>query len=186
MNSITVFSPAKVNLYLQVLGKRSDGYHEIVTLFHRISLQDEIAITKTKRPGLSLITNHPKLKRPSENLIYKAYQALKRVGHWPGGVRVRLKKNIPVAAGLGGGSSNAAHFLLGMNKLFNLRLPKKTLFRLGSELGSDVPFFLYEVNQAIGTGRGEKIKPMPSRTKFWFVIVVPHFGISTALVYKRL
>ena len=186
MRSLTISSPAKVNLFLKVLGKRRDGYHELITLFHRISLQDQLILKKIDQPKFRLLVHHPKLKRTHENLIYRAYQLLRKVATWKGGVQVTLKKNIPIAAGLGGGSSNAAHFLLGMTQLFNLRLPMKTLIQLGSELGSDVPFFLHEVNQAIGTGRGEKIKPLPSPVKFWFVLLISPFGISTPAVYKKL
>jgi len=186
MRSLKISSPAKVNLFLKVLGRRNDGYHELQTLFHRISLQDQIILRKISEPELRLITNHPKLSRTRSNIIFQVYQALQKVAKWEGGVEVKLKKNIPVAAGLGGGSSNAAHFMLGMNRLFNLKLSFKTSVQLGAQLGSDVPFFLYKVNQAIGTGRGEKIKCFPSKNKFWFVLIIPPFGIPTPLVYKRL
>ncbi len=186
MRSLEISSPAKVNLFLKVLGRRNDGYHELKTLFHCISLQDQIILRRISKPGFRLITSHPKLKRTRSNIIFRAYQVLQKVTKWKGGVEVKLKKNIPVAAGLGGGSSNAAHFILGMNRLFNLKLSFKTLLHLGVQLGSDVPFFLYKVNQAIGTGRGEKIKRFPSKNKFWFVLVVSPFGIPTPLVYKRL
>jgi 4-diphosphocytidyl-2C-methyl-D-erythritol kinase len=142
MRSISVDSPAKLNLHLNVLGRRPDGYHELLTLFHRISLKDRITIKKTIKPIFSLKTNHPELRRPHENLIYKAYQVLGRIRSWPGGIQVKLDKKIPLAAGLGGGSSNAAHFLLAMNRLFGLKLPQKTLVQLGAKLGADVPFFL--------------------------------------------
>lgn len=186
MNSLTISSPAKVNLFLKVLGRRPDGYHELLTLFHRISLSDRLTLRKIKRPHFRLITNHPKLKRFRANLVYRAYQLLRQLVSWKGGVEVTLEKNIPIAAGLGGGSSNAAHFLLGMNRLFRLGLPKKTVIRIGSQIGSDAPFFLHDTNQAVGTGRGEKIKPFPSHQKLWFVLVIPSFGLSTRQVYKRL
>lgn len=186
MRSLTISSPAKVNLFLKVLGKRRDGYHELVTLFHRISLRDRLILKKIDRPSFRLVTNHPKLSRTSDNLIYQAFQALRQIARWKGGVEVILKKQIPLAAGLGGGSSNAAHFLLGMNRLFGLGLSREVLVCLGARLGSDVPFFLYEVNQAIGTGRGEKIKRLVSRAKFWFVLASQDFGIPTSRVYKKL
>lgn len=186
MHSLTISSPAKINLFLKVLGRRRDGYHELLTLFHRISLSDRLTLKKMDRPQFRLIVRHPKLREVRSNLIYKAHRALSKVASWKGGVEVRLEKNIPIAAGLGGGSSDAAHFLLGMNQLFDLGLPLKTLAHIGAVLGSDVPFFLYQVNQAVGTGRGEQIKPMPSRRKIWFVLVVSRFGISTSLVYKKL
>ena len=185
MRSIRIPSPAKVNLLLKVLSRRPDGYHELLTLFHRISLCDRLTLKKVDHPGFRLITNHPKLRRQRDNLIYRAYQLLGKTAKWKGGVEVTLEKHIPVAAGLGGGSSNAAHFLLGMNQLFRLGLSRKTLLGLGNQLGSDVPFFLYQVNQAWGRGRGERIQPFPARKQLWFVLVLPPFGISTALVYKR-
>ena len=186
MKSLIIFSPAKTNLFLKVLGKRPDGFHELLTVFHRLSLCDRLILKKLPVGQFSLTANHPALRKKKDNLISKAYDLLRRYTPWKGGVAVKLEKNIPVAAGLGGGSSNAAHFLLGMNRLFNLGLPLKTLVRLGAELGSDVAFFLYDVNQAIGTGRGEKINPFSSRHKFWFVLAISRFGISTALVYQRL
>lgn len=186
MNSLTIKSPAKVNLYLQVLGKRPDGYHELVTLFHRISLHDQIVLVKTKDPDFHLSTAHPKLKRASDNLIYKAHEALKKIAKWPGGVKVQLIKKIPIAAGLGGGSSNAAHFLMGMNQLFRLGLSRTKLAKIGAKLGADIPFFLYEVDQAIGLGKGDKISPFPYKDKHWFVIVIPAFELSTRMVYQRL
>src|SRR3989338_6067736 len=186
MKSLTVSAPAKVNLFLQVLGRRRDGFHELLTVFHRISLKDRLTLKKIQGPEFRLRTTHPKLKRISENLIYKAYRELHRVRGWKGGVEVFLKKNIPISAGLGGGSSDAAHFLLAMNRLFNLHLSSQTLSRIGAKLGSDIPFFIDQINQAIGTGRGEKIKQLPMKGRLWFVLVVPHFWISTALVYKKL
>jgi len=186
MRSLTIASPAKVNLFLRVLGRRPDGYHELVTLFHRISLCDQLRLKKIRRPSFRLVTSGLKLGPARANLIYKAFQALRKVASWEGGVEVTLEKRIPVAAGLGGGSSNAAHFLLGMNRLFQLGLSGRALIRMGALLGSDIPFFLYEVNQAVGTGRGEKIKPLASSRKFWFVLVVQSIGIPTSRVYQRL
>ena len=186
MKSLTVFSPAKVNLFLKVLGKRKDGYHELVTLFHKISLDDKIIISKTSKPGFHFRSDHPKLKKAKDNLIYKAYVTLKKVVFWKGGVQVILKKRIPVAAGLGGGSSNAACFLMGMNRLFGFGLSRAKLVEIGSRLGADVPFFLYGTNQAFGLGKGERIKLWPCRKKYWFVLVVSPYEIPTAEVYKRL
>src|SRR3989338_2046899 len=120
MPSVVLFSPAKVNLFLKVKGQRPDGYHEIVTLFHRISLRDRLTITKTRRTGFRLVTNHPDLRNEWDNLIYKAHQLLSNLARFKEGVEVRLDKRIPVGAGLGGGSSNAAHYLMGMNQLFDL------------------------------------------------------------------
>lgn len=186
MNSLTVSSPAKVNLSLKVLGKRPDGYHELLTRFHRISLCDKMILTKTKKSGFHLFTDHPKLKRASDNLIFKMHEALKKNAKWKGGVKVQLIKNIPVAAGLGGGSSNAASFLLGMNRLFKLGLSRTKLAQIGSKLGADIPFFIYEVKEAIGFGKGDQIKPVSVKGKYWFVLLISPFGLSTAAVYRKL
>ena len=186
MRSITLLSPAKVNLFLHVLDRRPDGYHDVVTLFHRVSLCDQLSLKKLRSDHVKfrLITNHPKLTVTRENLIYRAYQLLCKTASWKGGIQVSLKKNVPIGAGLGGGSSNAAFFLMGMNQLFGLGLPKVTLLRLGAQLGSDVPFFLHDLNQAIGTGRGECVQPIPFQRQAWFVLVVPSFSISTRLAYQ--
>ena len=186
MISLTIQSPAKVNLFLRVLKQRPDGYHELETLFHRVSLCDRLVLKKitSKHTLFRLTTNHPRLSNTSQNLIYHAYQLLRKYVSWKGSVHVRLTKRIPLASGLGGGSSNAAHFLLGMNRLFNLRLSQAELCRLGAQLGSDVPFFIYQVNQALGKGRGERIEPMPFKGRLWFVIVIPPFGVSTKKAYQ--
>jgi len=187
MRSLTIRSPAKVNLFLKVLGVRRDGYHELITLFHRISLSDRLTLRKINHPEFSLTTHHLELPKKEDNLIYQAHCLLRtHVASWKGGVGVTLEKRIPLAAGLGGGSSNAAHFLLGVNRLFGLSLPLKTLVRIAGKLGSDVPFFLYEVNQAIGRARGEAIEPLPFLKKLWFVLILPPFRLSTRQVYKRL
>ena len=185
MKSLVISSPAKTNLFLKVLGKRSDGYHELLTVFHRLSLCDRLTLKKIPAGRFSLTTNHSSLRNQKNNLIAKAYELLRRHTLWRGGVDVKLEKNIPVAAGLGGGSSNAAHFLLGVNRLFSLGLPRNTLVRIGKKLGSDVPFFLYEVNQAIGRGRGEIVTPLPYRGKLWFVVVQAPFGLATKDVYRK-
>lgn len=186
MNSLALKSPAKVNLYLEVLGKRPDGYHELRTLFHRISLCDELILRRIPESKLLLECNHPKLKRVQENIIYKAWKLLSQAVHLTDGVRVTLRKKIPVAAGLGGGSSNAAHFLLGMNRLFNLELPRVTLLRLAEQIGSDVPFFIEDTREALGLGRGEFIIPVSAAKNYWFVLVFPPFGLATREVYERL
>ena len=186
MRALTVFSPAKVNLFLRVLGRRLDGYHEIVTLFHRISIGDRLILRKIEAPAFRLITDHPRLQSVKDNLVYRAYQLLRKTASWKGGVEVQLKKRIPLEAGLGGGSSNAAYFLLGMNRLFRLGLSQDKLAHLAARLGSDAAFFIYGVNQALGTGRGEKIKPLRSKKRFWFALVTLEKGIPTPRVYKGL
>ncbi len=185
MKSLIFYSPAKVNLLLKVLGKRRDGFHELLTVFHRISLCDRLTLKKISVGRFILTTSHPALRSRKNNLISKAYDLLRRHTPWKGGVAVTLEKNIPIAAGLGGGSSDAAHFLLGVNHLFNLGLSRNTLIRLGKKLGSDIPFFLYNVNQAVGRGRGEIVKPLPFSGRLWFVVLKPPFGLATRKVYQK-
>ncbi|OGX01914.1 MAG: 4-(cytidine 5'-diphospho)-2-C-methyl-D-erythritol kinase [Omnitrophica bacterium RIFCSPLOWO2_02_FULL_44_11] len=188
MKSIFLLSPAKINLHLAVLGKRPDGYHEIFTLFHRISIFDELILKKCSEGGncFKLSTQPPEIIPFKKNIIYKAYRLLRKAVSWKGGVHITLHKKIPVQAGLGGGSSNAAYFLLGMNELFGLGLSLKTLCELGQKLGADVPFFLHKVNQAIGRGRGDRIQPVPFKEKMWITLIIPNFYVSTKEAYQSL
>ena len=181
---MVVSSPAKLNLYLRVLGKRRDGYHEIVTLFHRISLADTIHLRKIKE-GIRLVCSHPRVPI-KDNLIVRAFHLLKSEYPFRGGVAVRLTKRIPVAGGLGGGSSNAAAFLLGMNGLFKLKLTLPQLSGLGAKLGADIPFFLSGTRQAIGRGRGDRIKNLPFKGQLWFLLFPVDRGLATAEVYAGL
>ncbi len=183
MNSLTVISPAKVNLFLRVLGRRKDGYHEIVTLFHRISLCDTLYLEKIPS-GIRIKTNHPSLPTDSRNLIWKAFGLLQKEVPNLGGVAVRIKKKISIGGGLGGGSSNAASFLLGVQKLYRLSIPKTKLAQIGLALGADVNFFLTDLNQAVGYGVGERLMPFSCQKKLWFVLVTFPKSISTAAVYK--
>ena len=185
MRSLTVKSPAKLNLFLRVLGKRKDGYHELVTLFHRISLHDTLRLEKRRDERIRLLCSHPRV--PIENnLMVRAFCLLKSQHAFSGGVTVRLTKRIPVGGGLGGGSSNAATFLLGMNQLFRLGLTRKELLKLGRALGADIPFFLTGARQTIGRGRGDEIKPLGLRRRLWFLLFPSGRGISTAKVYAGL
>ena len=185
MRSLTLVSPAKLNLYLKIIRRRPDGYHELVTVFHRILLCDRIVLSKRKA-GFSLnATSSPPLPLGENNLITRAYRLLQQYFSGLGGVAVHLEKNIPIGGGLGGGSSNAATFLLGMKKLFDLQISFEELVRLGVKLGADVPFFLYGINQAIATSIGEKIEPLPSKTRQSFLLVVSKQGLSTKRVYQN-
>lgn len=185
MNSLVIQSPAKLNLHLRVLRKRPDGYHDLLTVFHRISLADTLHIAKAAK-GFNLTTDRAGLETGEGNLITKAYRMLQRKYPELGGVSVRLKKRIPLGAGLGGGSSNAAHFLLGMKKLFNLRISGKELLSIGKRIGADVPFFLLNVPQAMAWGIGEKMKRLPCRTRLWFLLLLTDQGLNTKKVYQNL
>ncbi|HTL48170.1 MAG TPA: 4-(cytidine 5'-diphospho)-2-C-methyl-D-erythritol kinase [Verrucomicrobiae bacterium] len=183
MNTLTVSSPAKLNLHLRVTRKRPDGYHELVTLFHRISLKDTITLKKIPR-GIVLTCDYPGLPTDERNIVVRAYGLLQARFPRLGGVRVRLQKKIPVGAGLGGGSSNAAFFLLGMNRLYRLGLSRKALVAMGKKLGADVPFFLYETNQALAVGRGDRIYPRPARCRQGFLLLLSEKSLSTKDVFR--
>ena len=182
MNSLVLKSPSKINLYLKILGKRPDGYHELYTLFHRISLCDTIRLRK-KTSGFALRVSDAVLSDGEDNIITKAYRKLQREIPDLGGVDVFLQKKIPVGAGLGGGSGNAATFLQGMKKLYGLKIPQKKLLKIGAELGADVPFFLHNIRQGIGVDRGDRIFPVKIKSKLRFVLCVAEKGLSTKEVY---
>ena len=158
MDILKLKSPAKLNLHLQVLGKRNDGFHEINSAFTLINLFDDLSFKK--RPsGINLTGDLIK-----NNLILKAAQNLQEKYHIKNGVDIYLKKRIPIESGLGGGSSNAATTLIALNKLWNLNLSKDELMKIGLDLGSDVPFFIYGEN-AWGKGRGENLEPIEIKDK---------------------
>jgi len=182
---IRLKAPAKVNLYLKVLRKRPDGYHELETIFERVNLFDELTFKKI-RSGIQLRSSGLCLPRGRRNLVYRAAELLNR--HYPssGGVSITLNKRIPIAAGLGGGSSDAATTLLALNKLWNLKLSKLCLLVHAEELGSDVPFFILERSFALGWGRGEKLRALSYRRKLWHVLVTPTFPVLASDVYRSL
>ncbi len=185
MKKIIVRSPAKLNLHLRILGKRPDGYHELLTLFHRISLADTIMIRKNSK-GFKLTTNISSLETGEGNVVTKAYRALQKKFPELGGVSVRLTKRIPLGAGLGGGSSNAAFFLLGMKKIFGLKISTKELIAIGKKLGADVPFFLLNTRQAMAWGIGDKLQKVPRGTLLGFLLLVTDQGLNTKKVYQKL
>ncbi len=181
---LEIKTPAKINLGLKILGKRDDGYHELETLFQMVDFYDHLEI-EIIPSGIQLECDVPGIPADSTNLVWRAAEALRegRTG-LPGAV-LRLKKKIPSGAGLGGGSGNAAGALLGLNKLWDLRLTRPQLQKIAEKLGSDVPFFL-ESPCALGQGRGERLASLQSAEKFDVLLVSPHFPISTAEVYGRL
>ena len=176
-------SPAKVNLSLRILRKRTDGFHEIETVFERVGLFDDVTL-EACASGIEVRSTLRGLPTGPENTAYRAAALLKERCGVKTGVRIGLRKRIPVAAGLGGGSSNAATVLLGLNRLWKLRLSRPRLLRLAAEIGSDVPFFILETTLAVGRGRGERLTPVQGpRRKIWFCLVTPAFGISTKEAY---
>ena len=184
--ALKLFSPAKINLFLNVLCRRADGYHELETLFERISLGDVIFL-KLIPSGIRLQTNSTNIPQGPKNLVWRAATLLQNRYGVKKGVAIRLQKKIPVAAGLGGGSSNAATVLLGLNRLWKLKLSQKELLGLAAELGSDVPFFVLDTPLALGSGRGEILRKIrPPKTPIWHCLVKPAFGISTKEAYGGL
>ena len=185
MTAISFKTPAKVNLGLNILGKREDGFHELETLFQMVNWCDEIKI-ELRQEGLDMTCNQPDIPTDDGNLVIKAARLLQtRFPDRCKGARIHLTKNIPHGAGLGGGSGNAAGVLLGLNHLWDLKLKRSDLILLASELGSDVPFFLFSPC-AIGSSRGEILEPVKSSNKFYVLMVYPGFPISTAWVYGNL
>ncbi len=187
MNTLTLNSYAKVNLYLSVLNQRKDGYHNLKTLFERIDLADKITLKSRPDKKITLTCNIKTLPRGNANLAWQAAKLLRDKFNTGKGVDIKIIKRIPVGSGMGGGSSNAASVLMGLNKLWGLKLPKTKLSELGAKLGCDVPFFVYNTPFALGEGRGDKIKPLKGldRVKFWHIIAVPKIKVSTPLIYKK-
>ena len=173
---------AKVNLLLDVLFKREDGYHEVEMIMQTIGLCDQVVLKQAQ--SYALQTQSSLIPHDGTNLALKAARLLGERYHTPP-VAVTLDKRIPVAAGLAGGSTDAAAVLLGMNALFDLRLAQAELLALAAELGSDVPFCLSGPT-ALAYGRGEKLKALTECPKLWLVLVKPPFGVSTPSVYKHL
>ena len=180
-------SPCKVNLLLNILGKRADGFHELETVMHPVRLHDRLDFSKTG-PGVRLNCSEPSLPTDASNLVHRAATAFLEAAQIGDGVKIHLEKRIPMAAGLGGGSGNAATTLLGLNELFGHPLDGQTLHAIAARLGSDIPFFLQH-QPALATGRGENIQSLPSFPALQgtaFFLVHPGFGIATAWAYQHL
>ena len=184
---LVVKSFAKLNFYLQVLSKRKDKFHNLSTLFCRIDLADTIILKNRKDNSIKIKSDSRHVPVDATNLCWRAARLLKKEFNLDSGLNIEIKKRIPVGAGLGGGSSNAASVLLGLNKYWNLNLSKAKLASLGAKLGSDVAFFIYNTKFAEASGRGEKIKPLSSleKLKLWFVLVYPNIKVSTPLIYQK-
>ncbi len=181
---LVIPSYAKINIGLYVLGKRPDGYHDIWTIFQQIEFHDLLYFNKHDAP-LTVTTTHPDLPGGEDNLVYRAVRLLAEKYGCSDRVAIHIEKRIPMGAGLGGGSSNAAAALRGMNHLFQLGLGPQELAELGATLGSDVPYFLYG-GTALGTGRGELIEPLPDLSARWLLLIYPAIHISSGWAYKNL
>lgn len=181
---VKVTAPAKINLGLCIHKKRDDGYHEIKTLFQAVNLYDTLEMNP-KSKGIELLVEGEAIPTDKKNIVWKAAQLFLSRLDSPAGVQILLKKRIPVAAGLGGGSSDAAATLKGLTRLFNLPLPHKNLLEMGKQLGADVPFFLFG-NSALGEGIGTRLTSTPALSKAWVVIANPGFPISTKWTYSNI
>jgi 4-diphosphocytidyl-2-C-methyl-D-erythritol kinase len=175
MSEVRIPALAKVNLRLEVLGKRHDGFHELRTIFQSISLKDELRLRSTRKSGIELrvrgnasLSNEPVEK----NLVYRAVDALRQEFRQRDGIVVELRKTIPAGRGLGGGSSDAASALIGYLRLAKKQLPRERLFELAATLGADVPFFL-EGGRALGIGKGDEIYPLPDIPKLHLLVISP-------------
>ncbi len=183
-NAVSISANAKINLHLEVLGKRKDGFHNIVSVFHPISLADELLIEKQTDSGKCSVYS-PLFDLPCKNTITKAYEEFKKASGISDGVLVRLVKNIPVGAGLGGGSSDAASVLLALNKMFETGFSAGELKELALKIGSDVPFFL-ENRASIVEGRGELMRSVSVNSGYFGVLVYPEIQSSTPEAYSLL
>ncbi len=175
---------AKINLGLRILGKRPDGFHELETYFLQIDLADRLFFEKSELGGLQLTCNRADLPLDVANLSWRAYELLCAAAHRRVGVRLHLEKNIPVGAGLGGGSSDAAVTLMALNRLYDLNISDARLHLLATQLGSDVPFFLTG-GLCLGSGRGEIITPLPELPNWEILLITPAVVVSTAWAYQN-
>lgn len=185
MNCITLKAPAKVNYLLDVIQRRPDGYHDLRMVMQRVDLCDELTITLTDSPGISVLCGNCSVPDGPDNIAWKAASRVLELANLSQGVTISITKNIPVAAGLGGGSSDAAAVLMGMNELLQLGLSDQLLMEIGITLGADVPFFIFK-KTALAEGIGETLTVMPRMPSAWVLLVNPGVHVSTAWVYKNL
>ena len=182
---LRVRAHAKINLYLNIVGRREDGYHNLETVFHSIDLHDEVILRERSEVGIKVCCDHPNVPSDSGNIAYRAAQSLNELVSGIGGLEIQILKRIPVAAGLAGGSANAAAVLIGVNELFSLGLSKRTLMDIGAQLGADVPFCLHG-GAAFGTGIGDILTPLPVLSDIPLVLINNGTAISTADIFKNL
>lgn len=184
--SITVFAPAKVNLVLRILDRRPDGYHNLWSLMQTVRLEDELLISiNHTRSTITLHCDEPTLKVDPSNLVYRAAAAALEVSGRTVGLDMVLTKRIPMGSGMGGGSSDAAATIMGLNQLLNLGWSTEKMVHIGQALGSDVPFFFFAPS-AIVEGRGERVAPVRIRGNRWVVLVNPGFPVETTWAYQQL
>lgn len=184
-NDISLKALAKINLGLDVVRRREDGYHEVRMIMQTIHLYDRLDIKRTKKPGIQIQTNLSFLPVNENNLIYKAAKLLMDEFSITDGVSVKLDKRIPVAAGMAGGSTDAAAMLIGVNRLFSLGLTKRELMERGVQIGADVPYCIMR-GTALAEGIGEALSPLPPMVKCPVLIAKPSISVSTKFVYQNL
>lgn len=185
VTTLTLAAPAKINYLLDVIGKRPDGYHDLRMIMQRVNLCDEITLSLTDTPDITVTCNSDNAPDGPDNIAWKAARVMLDRSGSTCGVNIRITKNIPVAAGLGGGSSDAATVLMGLNTLLNVNLTEHELMRIGAQLGADVPFFVFR-KPALAEGIGDRLTPLPDMPKCWILLVNPGVHVSTAWVYRSL
>lgn len=185
MKTVTLKAPAKVNYLLDVIRRRPDGYHDLRMVMQRVNLCDDIAITLTASPGITVTCGKNGVPDGPGNIAWKAARTMLDLAGTGAGVEISITKNIPVAAGLGGGSSDAATVLMGLNELLELHLSDQRLMEIGVQLGADVPFFIFK-KTALAEGIGEQLQCMPPMPPAWVLLVNPGVHVSTAWVYNNL
>lgn len=185
MNSLWINAPAKINLGLDVIRRRDDGYHEVKMIMQSIRLFDRLTLKKTRKPGIRLTSNLRFLPVNEDNLVYKSAKLLMDEFDITDGVDIYLDKRIPVAAGMAGGSTDAASCLLAMNRLFRLKLSQQELMNRGVTLGADIPYCIMK-GTALSEGIGEILSPLPKAPDCYVLIAKPGFHVSTRFVYTNL
>lgn len=185
MDTVSLKALAKINLGLDVVGEREDGYHEVRMVMQSIHLYDRVEIRRTRSPQIKVETNLYYLPVDEDNLVYKAAKYMKEAFNIKEGVRITLQKFIPVAAGLAGGSSDAAAVLVGMNKLFKLGARQEQLMEIGARIGADVPFCVMR-GTVLAEGIGEKLAPLSQMPRYPILIAKPGISVSTKMVYDNL
>ncbi|MBX3306127.1 MAG: 4-(cytidine 5'-diphospho)-2-C-methyl-D-erythritol kinase [Nitrospira sp.] len=184
--SIRVFAPAKINLVLRILDRRTDGYHNLWSLMQTVQVEDEITLALTgAHSGVTLRCDEPSLKTDDSNLVSRAAVAVMAQSGRTGGLDITLAKRIPMGAGLGGGSSDAAATIIGLNQLFNLGWSAEQMAHIGQTLGSDVSFFFFAPSATVA-GRGEQVAPIRIKGMRWVVLVNPGFPVETKWAYQQL
>lgn len=186
MKSLSILSPAKINLCLRVLDRKKNGYHNILSIFQTISLYDKITVKLLKENKIVIKSNVKSLQN-KKNLCYKVAELIKKKYKVRNGVEINLKKNIPLGSGLGGASSNAMSVLLGLVKLWNIKIKKEEIISLSSKIGKDLPFFYYK-GCCLVSGMGEKVeavKPWWRKRGLWFVLIYPNKKLMTRDVYSK-